>query len=102
MNVMRYVLDHEVASTYASDVEGSLEVLECGLASVGTLSCSYVDDYVEEIVMNVIHVFHMVYEKYSDAKNMPGTLSRLVLDPVGPWSLLWEVRSFAFDPGGLL
>ncbi|MCO5580112.1 hypothetical protein L7F22_033979 [Adiantum nelumboides] len=74
--VMRYVLEHQVASTYANDVEGSLEVLECGLASVGILACSYAHDYVEGIAINVIHVFDMVYEKSFDVKKMPSVLSR--------------------------
>ncbi|MCO5605452.1 hypothetical protein L7F22_059636 [Adiantum nelumboides] len=72
--VMRYVLEHEVPSTYANDVEDSLEVLECGLAYVGTLACSYAHDYVEGIVMNVIPIFYMVYEKSFDAKNILDTL----------------------------
>ncbi|MCO5600165.1 hypothetical protein L7F22_054273 [Adiantum nelumboides] len=77
--VMRYVLEHEVPSTCANDVDGSLEVLEsCGLASVGTLACFYAHDYVEGIVMNVILVFHMVYENSFDVENMPSALSRLV------------------------
>ncbi|MCO5579975.1 hypothetical protein L7F22_033842 [Adiantum nelumboides] len=75
--VMRYVLEHEVTSTYANDVEGSLEVLECGLAFVGILACPYAHDYVEGIAINAIHVFDMVYEKSFDVKKMPSVLSRL-------------------------
>ncbi|MCO5609991.1 hypothetical protein L7F22_064226 [Adiantum nelumboides] len=71
------VTDPKVASTYANDVEGSLEVLESGLASVGILACSYAHDYAEGIAIYVIHVFDMVYEKSFDVKEMPSVLSRL-------------------------
>ncbi|MCO5576479.1 hypothetical protein L7F22_030289 [Adiantum nelumboides] len=74
--VMSYVLEHEAASTYANDVEGSLEVLECGLAFVGILECPYAHDYVEEIAIDVIHVFDMVYEKSFNVMKMPCVLYR--------------------------